>query len=90
MAALIHCQSVECLIMSRVEELRAQVQKLYEQADRTEDREQRFEIILKAMMLESEADCLEREDVRPPSQAGRGQQVAQQQQQPQPDDDKKK
>ncbi|HEX3506479.1 MAG TPA: hypothetical protein VHU22_24105 [Xanthobacteraceae bacterium] len=76
--------------MSRVEELRAQVQKLYEQADRTEDREQRFEIILKAMMLESEADCLEREDVRPPSQAGRGQQVAQQQQQPQPDDDKKK
>jgi hypothetical protein len=62
MAALIHCQSVECLIMSRVEELRAQVQKLYEQADRTEDREQRFEIILKAMMLESEADCLGRGD----------------------------
>jgi hypothetical protein len=63
--------------MRRIEELRAQVQKLYRRADNTEDRQQRFEIILEAMVLECEADGLEWEDVRPQRQ---------QQQQPQPDD----
>jgi hypothetical protein len=69
--------------MSRVEELRAQAQKLNEQADNTEDLEPRFELILEAMVLECEADSLEWEDVRP-------QRVVQQQQQPQPDEDEKK
>lgn len=76
--------------MSRVEELRAEAKRIYEQADNTEDREQRFEIILKAMILETEADSLERESVAPSSsQPEARRQVAHQQQQPQPDDDTK-
>jgi hypothetical protein len=56
------------LDMSRVEKLRAQAKTLYEQADSTEDRKQRFELILEAMVRECEADSLEWEDVRPSSQ----------------------
>jgi hypothetical protein len=77
------------LDMSRVQDLRTQAKTLYEQADNTEDREQRFELILEAMVLECEVDSLEWEDVRPSSQQEAPQRAVQQQQQQQPDDDKK-
>jgi hypothetical protein len=74
--------------MSRVEELRAEAQKLHEQADKTADRDRRFEIILKAMVLESEAEALGGDGPPSPSQPEAGRQVAQQQQQPRLDDDR--
>jgi hypothetical protein len=43
----------------RLRDLWAQVKDLYALIDKTDDKDQRFEIILKAMALESEANALE-------------------------------
>lgn len=71
-------------VMSRVEDLRAQAQQLYEQALKIKDGDERLVIILRAMELETEADVLERR--RPPTPASE-RSVVQQQQQPQSKDE---
>lgn len=71
--------------MSRVEELRAEAQKLYAKASEITHGDERLVVILRALELDTEADVLERQSIPPPAEAP--QHVAQQQQQPQPDDD---
>lgn len=71
--------------MSRIEDLRTEAQKLYEQAIKIKDGDERLVVILRAMELETEADVLER-GVPVPMPA-RQQSVAQQQQQPQAKDE---
>jgi hypothetical protein len=45
--------------MSKIEELRAKASELHVQAQKTDDHDQRFEIALKALELEAEAETLE-------------------------------
>jgi hypothetical protein len=73
--------------VGRVEELRAEAQKLYAEAAKITNGDDRLVLILRAMELETEADMLERQSV--PPQPETPQHVAQQQQQPQPKDDNK-
>ena len=70
--------------MSRIEDLRAQAQQLYEQALKIKDGDERLVLILRAMEFETEADVLER---RLPPTTAREQSVVQQQQQPQAKDE---
>jgi hypothetical protein len=72
--------------MGRVEDLRAEAQKLYAEAANIRNGDDRLVVILRAMELETKADTLERHNAPPPEPAQ--QHVAQQQQQPQPDDKK--
>jgi hypothetical protein len=70
--------------MGRVDELKAQAQKLRADAAKIRNGDERLIFVLRAMELEAEADMLMRSNV-PPAEPQRH--VAQQQQQPQPDDD---
>jgi hypothetical protein len=70
--------------MDRVDELKAQAQKLRADAAKIRNGDERLIFVLRAMELEAEADMLIRSNA-PPAEPQRH--VAQQQQQPQPDDD---
>lgn len=59
----------------RAGELRAEAQKLYEEAAKIKHGDDRLVVVLRALVCEAEADALERESI-------------QQQQQPQSKDDK--
>jgi hypothetical protein len=74
--------------MSRIADLRAEAQKLYEQALKIKDGDERLALILRAMELDTEADVLERRLPEPaPGRPAAEQPAMQQQQQPQAKDD---
>lgn len=72
--------------MSRIVDLRAEAQKLYEQALKIKDGDERLVLILRAMELDTEADVLERRLPSLPTPVLE-RPAAQQQQQPQAKDE---